>query len=251
MIINPAHPTQAATSHLLNTAVWAVSLALQIALVWRLLRTRSAREVPMFLVLIGFYCLRSALLYLIFGLIDADDYRGLYDALETIELALQFGFALWALAVLVRAGGGLYSRKGIMPVALTALTAAASWWIAAHAPSRGTLRVDRTQIFFGLLMGAFCVWSFALRGLRSSIRGVLEGFAIYGVVSIAATLGHTRAQLARDARGYMAWSWWLSGTYIAVVIFWLVRLWSSGPGNDAAGDSITAVAEAGSGALPL
>ena len=65
----------------LNTSVWALSLVLQGTLFVLLFSRGIARRFPFFTSLIGFYILRSAVLFLIFNHVSPSNYSGLRDLL--------------------------------------------------------------------------------------------------------------------------------------------------------------------------
>jgi hypothetical protein len=70
----------------LSALVWARSLALQSALFINLFSRRISNRFSFFTNLIGFYLVRSALLYLIFGFISLSAYGGLYRGFLLLDI---------------------------------------------------------------------------------------------------------------------------------------------------------------------
>jgi hypothetical protein len=73
----------------LSPLVWGCSLVLQSALFISLFSRRISNRFPFFTSLIGFYLVRSALLYLIFGFISVSAYGGLYKDLLLLDILVQ------------------------------------------------------------------------------------------------------------------------------------------------------------------
>ena len=215
-----AQPPQA----IINNIVWVIGLALQLALLIVLFRRHIARRFPCFTILIGFYLLRSALLFISFGHIDADDYQTLYSALILVDLLAQTAVAIELIHHLVRSLGGWTLRRSILPAIFLFLASICTLFTATLLPRYAPIPVDRTQLFFSFLMILLFAWAQSIPASSTIVRGITSGFALYGIINISANLGRTFAALHKNPTLYATWSYALAAIYLLVVLFWLLTL---------------------------
>lgn len=209
------------TQFSINTLIWIVSVALELWLIVALFSRGVARRHPVFTALIGFYLVRSVLLYVVFNHIALNTYHTLYDDLQIVDLSLQAAVAIEIAIHLIRNQTGRW-RQSIAPVALLALailcTALATTLLPAHAP----IPADRAQLFFSFLMILLFAWSQTIPATLT--RNIAAGFALYGIADLSASFGRTYAALHANAPAYALWSYAVAGIYIVVVAYWLVTL---------------------------
>lgn len=213
----------------IDALMWACGMLLQLALLIVLFRRDLARRIPMFAGLIGFYLFRSALLYLGFGLIDREAYHSIYEASQMLEILIELGLAASLALTIIHAGaaGGTQPERRMRGMVAAALLIGAlllTSLVAAAVPARAAVQPDRAQILFDLLMILLWGWSRILRSSPEPARTILSGFALYGAIGIAASLGRAHASLARSAGEYAGWSYAVSAAYLAVVIYWIISL---------------------------
>jgi hypothetical protein len=215
-----ASPTHAAVSAL----VWSTGLVLQLALVVRLFTRRVAHSFPCFTALIAFYLLRSAVLFISYGRIDADNYNTLYEGLQLVELLAQAAVVVELTHHIMRDQGGWTLRRAVAPITLLITTSIATGIAVTQLPTRTPIPVDRTQLFFSILAVLIFAWAQSVRTASAIVRHITAGFAVYGIVSISANLGRTYAAIHKDPALYAKWSYAIAVTYLAVVAMWLVVL---------------------------
>jgi hypothetical protein len=212
------------TQPTINTLVWIVSTALQLALFLALLLRGIAHRFPLFTTLIGFYLLRSALLFLIFDHLALPSYRSLYDLLQLIDLLAQTAVAIEIILHLIRTQGGPTLPRILIPIGLVILATIGTLLTAAVLPAHAPIPIDRTQIFFSFLMILLFARALSIPSSSALIRRITAGFALYGIVNVSANLGRTYAAIHNNAPLYATWSYILAGVYLVVVLFWLLTL---------------------------
>jgi hypothetical protein len=209
------------SSTTINTLLWAVGLILQSALFIRLFVRRIAGRFPFFTIFIGFYLLRSALLFLIFGYIADSAYASLYNLLLVFDIVVQSCVAIEILATLIREQGGWTIERGVVPFTLFGIAAIATF-LAAQALPRTHIPTDRSQLFFSLLQILLFLWTLALRTSTPLIRRITLGLAFYASINIIATAGQVIAVLHKQPNQYANWSYALVAAYLMAVFFWLL-----------------------------
>lgn len=212
------------TQSTINTTVWILSVALQFALFAALFARGIARQFSIFTSLIGFYLLRSALLFLIFGHINPATYRSLYNDLVLIDLFAQTAVAVEILLHLVHASGNWTRRNALTAAALLSIAALATALTTTLLPAHAPIPVDRTQFFFSFLMLFLFAWAMRIPAASNLVRHITGGFALYGIVNISANFGRTYAALHNNVPLYATWSYALAAIYLVVVLFWLFTL---------------------------
>lgn len=220
-------PTQATV----NTLMWIASLALQLALFAALFVRGVARRFPIFTTLIGFYLVRSALLFLIFDHVAPIIYHSLYNTLLSLDLLVQAAVAIEIILHLIRNQGGWTLLRGLAPIAILLIATICTALIAALIPAHAPIPVDRTQFFFSFLMILLFTWALSIPASTLVVRRITAGFALYGIVNVSANFSRTYAAIHNDAPLYVTWSYTLAGIYLLVVLFWLLSL--KGPQNHA------------------
>jgi hypothetical protein len=211
---------------MINRALWAVGLVLQCALVFAVFRRGIAGRFHGFTVLILFYPLRAALLFVLAGRIDSAAYNSLFDTLALIEIPLLVFVALELLMRLVRDAGGWTLRRAVLLLILFAAACGLTW--AAHSIVAEKQLADRVQVLMNFVMLALFagVW----RGSRSrNLTWISAGFAVFAMVQLAALAGRAYAMSKQNAGAYAGWSYVPACGYLAVVIFWLVSLARESP----------------------
>jgi len=206
----------------INTLLWTLSIALQLALIAALFSRGLVRRAPVFTVLIAFYLVRSVLLYAIFHHMNVVSYHALYDSLQLTGLVVEAAVAIEIAVHLARSRAEQTLLNGLAPVALLALavlcTALATMLLPEHAP----IPTDRAQLFFSFLMVLLFAWS--LTTAATLTRNIAAGFALYSIADLSASFGRTYAALHQNAAAYELWSYVVAVLYIFVVLYWLVTL---------------------------
>jgi len=85
--------TSQSTQSAITTWIWGLSLILQLTLFIALFNRRIARLFPLFTAFVGFYLLRSVLLYLSFDYVSGETYGQLYNFLLLFDILIQLGLA--------------------------------------------------------------------------------------------------------------------------------------------------------------
>jgi hypothetical protein len=217
------------TNSAVTAWIWGLSLILQIALFIALFSRRIAHTFPLFTNFIGFYLIRSVLLYISFDYLSTEHYSQLYNILLLLDILVQVGLAVELCSALVRAQGGWRANR-LLYVAGAVLVAALGTWIAVTLMPQASIRLDRSQMFFSII--AILIFLASLRSSNDLLRTIAQGWGIFGIVSFAADIGRVFAAAGNHPRQYAAWSYALAGAYLIVVVFWLVTL--RAPANSAA-----------------
>ena len=220
--------TAHATYSAITTWIWGLSLILQITLFIALFNRRIARSFPLFTAFVGFYLIRSVLLYLTFDYVSGDNYGRLYNFLLLFDILIQLGLAAELCAALVRFMGG-WTTNRLFYVAGALALASLGTWITVSLVPHASIRLDRSQLFFSII--AILVLIASLRSSNELLRGIAQGWGIFGIVSLAAGIGRVFAAAGNHSRRYAAWSYALAGTYLIVVVFWLAMLRSTKGAN--------------------
>jgi hypothetical protein len=209
------------TSTTINTLLWAFGLILQSALFISLFVRRIAGRLPFFTIYIGFYLLRSALLFLIFGFIGDSAYSSLYNLLLVFDIVVQSCIAIEILSTLIRERGGWTIERSVVPILLFGIATIATF-IAVQALPHTRIPTDRSQLFFSLLQILLCGWSLTLRTSSPLIRRITLGLAFYATINILTTAGRTIAAIHKQPSQYADWSYALAAAYLLAVLFWLL-----------------------------
>ena len=201
--------------------IWGLSLIVQITLFVALFGRGIVRSFPFFTTFIGFYLIRSVLLYISFDYLSAEQYSRLYNFLLLFDILVQIGLAAELCAALVRARGG-WTAKRLLYVAGGVLLAALGTWIAVRLMPQASIRLDRSQMFFSII--AILLFIASLRFPNALLRAIAQGWGIFGIISFAADIGRVLAAAGNHPLQYAAWSYALAGAYLIVVVFWLITL---------------------------
>jgi hypothetical protein len=212
----------------ISLTLWLVGLALQILLLALLVRRGLARRFPVMTGLIGFYVARSVLLYALLHLAAGDTYQAWYDALSLTDIALEIALAAEITLAALRQRGAWTGRKVGLAILIGVAMVAAGATAAAFLPARSIVPVDRGAAFGSLLLVGAWVWIAALR-VRGPAFRIGLGFAVYGVVAVAAAVERHLAAIHRNGGAYVAGSYVPSGVYLAVVLYWTLALRPAAP----------------------
>ncbi|HXC95277.1 MAG TPA: hypothetical protein VNU92_06225 [Edaphobacter sp.] len=212
-----------ASAQTINTIVWTFSFALQALLVVSIFRRGLARRLPSFAVLIVFYPVRSALLFVLFGHIPADDYGSFYSTLSLVDLVLQGGFIIEITVRLLRRSSEFNLRRHLLVLVPLVAAAASGVVNLALLPHHAPIPVDRIQTFISyLLIGLFI--STILTTTSPLLRITTLGFALYSSISLVAQTERLSAALHRNAAAYTAWSYTIAAAYLLAVFLWVFAL---------------------------
>jgi len=218
-----------------NNWLWGSGLALQLVLVGLLVRSGTVRRLPLFTSLIGFYVLRSVLLFGAFGHVRREAYSMSYEALSFLDLGLQVLVA-WELFCGGRSNANARvemqpwagSKLGRVAVflALFVLSAGLAWGISLWIRANPRSPVDRGVLLSSILMLAVAAACLPRRGYGTfvPVRRVLEGFSVLAMTSIAAQIGRTVTAEQRQAELYTRWSYLASIAYLGVLAIWIVAM---------------------------
>ena len=216
----PEHLAQAAHSTV-TAWIWGLSLILQITLFIALFGRRVAGSFPLFTNFVGFYLVRSVLLYVTFDYISIAEYRGLYNLLLLLDIIVQACLTAELSLALVREKGGWNSNRAVVVVAAVAVALLGTWLTIRLTP-HASIPLDRSQLFFAIL--AILIFIASLRSSNYLLRTIAEGWGLFSIISFAANIGRAVAAAGGHPRRYAAWSYALAGSYLVVVVFWLVTL---------------------------
>jgi hypothetical protein len=193
----------------LSTVVWGCSLVLQFALFIKLFSRRISNGFPFFTNLIGFYLVRSALLYLIFGIISASAYDRLYGCLLLLEILVQACAVFEITSALIREMDGRSSRRAFIPLAFLCAAAIGTSFIVELLP-HSRIPIDRGQLFFAFLLIFLSGWAIVIPTSSQLVRDITQGLAFFSLISVAATTGRALASAHNHSGVYTTWSYTLA-----------------------------------------
>ncbi len=229
----------------LNNILWALSVALQCLLFSSLLMHGIVRRLPVFTLLVGFYVLRSILLFALFGHLSPSAYTFSYTVLSLFDVLLQVAVA-WELF-----SDGRHPTPDIKQPApllrslavfcgLAIVSAGVAWGFSILVPADPRARIDRGVLFTSTLMlSVFAASAIRPTSTCRASRRVLEGFAALGVISILSQVARTVAGLHRNATAFTRWSYAGAAAYLVVLLFWLLTLRNAEPRARANGTSLS------------
>jgi hypothetical protein len=203
--------------------VWLLSIVLQCGLFSALFARRIAGRAPFFTNLVGFYLVRSVVCFVLLNPLSLHAYSELLHIFLLFEIFCQVCVAYALTDRLIREQGGWNVYRAAIPVALLLTSILATHFTTDIEPPPHVL-FDRTLLYFSYYMILVCGWDLAVRHLTDIGRPIIEGFALYGVINIAATIGRIVAFHNGNLRGYGASTYSLAASYVVAVIFWLVFL---------------------------
>ncbi|HEY6412278.1 MAG TPA: hypothetical protein VIX42_01240 [Edaphobacter sp.] len=209
------------TSTTINILLWAISLILQSTLFLSLFVRRIAGRAPFFTIFIGFYLLRSTLLFLIYGHIGDTAYTFLYNLLLVVDIIVQSCISIEILSTLIREQGGWTLERSIAPAILFGAAAIATF-LAVQALPHTPIPIDRSQLFFSLLQILLCVRAMTLSTSSPLVCRITLGLAFYATINLIATAGRTIAAVHKQPGQYANWSYALAAAYLLAVLFWLL-----------------------------
>ena len=201
--------------------IWGFSLILQLTLFIALFTRRVSAAFPFFTNLIGFYLIRSILLYVAFDYFSGEAYSGIYNFLLLLDILVQMGMVVeLTRSLAVEAGGSgpiriIYISGGI-------LLASLGTWVLMLLMPKASIPLDRSQIFFSIIGVLLLIASF--RSSNHLLRTIAQGWGVFSLISFAAGIGRVFAAAGNHPRGYAAWSYALACGYLVTVAFWLVAL---------------------------
>jgi hypothetical protein len=212
-----------ATHTKLYSVVWLLSILLQAALFSALFSRRLAARAPFFTNLVGFYLFRSIVCFVLLNPLSVAAYSRLYHLFLLVEIFVQVCVAIAFTDQLIRIRGGWKTAWTAVPLVLLCAAIYGTHLTTDFEPgTRAPL--DRSLIVFSFYMILLCAWAFLSRNLPDIIRTISEGFALYGLINIAADIGRTIALHTDDVRSYAAWTYALAASYFVSVVFWLATL---------------------------
>jgi hypothetical protein len=206
----------------LNNAMWALSLALQCSLVALIFARGLVPAMRAFTLLMGFYLLRSAVLFSLFGRIPGEAYSFLYTVLSALDILLQtlVAFELFLTAPMPqprkRPSAAVFAGLVLASVAL-------AWLVSASIQANPRSPIDRGVLFTSILfLAVFAVVRHRFAPSRHA--RLLQGFAVLGIAGICSQAGRTAAAFHRNAAVFTRWSYVEAIAYLSVLLFWLVAL---------------------------
>jgi hypothetical protein len=209
-------------SHSAVTAwIWGLSIILQLTLFIALFNRGIARDAPLFTNFVGFYLLRSVLLYVMFDDISVEEYGSMYNFLLLLDVLVQIGLAAELARKLVTDQGSWTSNR-ILYIVSGLLIASLGTWLAVRLTPQASIRLDRSQLFFSIIAILLFIASF--RSSSYLLRTIAQGWGLFSIINFAADIGRVFAAASEHPRHYAAWSYALAGAYLIVVVFWLVTL---------------------------
>ncbi len=214
----------------LNFCLWSAGLLLQAILLIRLVRLRLALRMPVFVLLIAFYMVRSLILYGIFVHLDRAAYSHLYAVFSLVDLILQVVLAIEIIVYALRAGRPSTQRRKLRVTAALAAGAILAAGFAMAVPEHGRIPFDRGIVFATLLMLFVLLWMIFAR-INGPHRRVAEGFVTYGIVAILAGIGRNAAILSHSQALFLGASYTQSGIYLLIVLYWILTIRQSTKGS--------------------
>jgi hypothetical protein len=200
--------------------IWGLSLVLQLALFIALFNRGIARYAFLFTNFVGFYLIRSVLLYVLFDSISIEEYSSLYNFLLLLDILVQIGLAAELTRALIEEQGG-WIRNRLLYIVAGVLIACVGTWLAVRLMPHASIRLDRSQLFISIIAILLFIASF--RSSNDLLRTIAQGWGMFSIISFAANIGRVFAA-GEHPRRYAAWSYALAGAYLIVVVFWLVTL---------------------------
>jgi hypothetical protein len=201
------------------------------------------RRLLLFSVLLMFYVLRAAVLIIGVKIFDRGTYLQVASFASLVDLGLQLALA-YTLA------------RRLKPLRRSAQKAAAPrpwnspWFLFASGllvagaltfavalvsslPGRSPVPLDRGVIFGGFVF-LFLLVAFE-RSENTAERRLLSGFCIVSAANILSQCGRSLAAGQHDARLFLAWAYGNTVVWVAVLVFWILRLQASPSGIEVAG----------------
>ncbi len=215
-----------------TTWVWGLGLMLQMLLLGMLVVRGWGRRLPAFTLLMGFYGLRSAALFVASRQVTRGTLGSIYGWLSTADLLLQMLVLAEVVVHVARGCGGWTIRRGGVLGMLAALAAGGGWGAGLIWGTHGRVSIDRGQAGLAILFALMFCWCARL-GVSGFLRREMEGFALFSAASVVSQVERYRAALARDGGAYTVWSYGLAGVYLLVLVFWLAAVgWRRFDGRD-------------------
>ena len=215
--------TAQATHTAFSSLMWSIGILLEFTLFVALFSRRIAHVFPFFTNFVGFYLVRSTLLFLLLNPINLASYSWLFRVLLLLDALVQFCVAAELTRHLARNHGGWTRRNITIPIVFLCAAALGTYLTTALTPHRD-VQVEPSVIFFSCYMIFLYGWTLALNESFVIFRNVSQGFAIYGLINIVANIGRTANAFAGHPNRYFAWTYVLAGAYVVVVIYWLSTL---------------------------
>jgi hypothetical protein len=204
----------------LNLVLWIVSLTLQSILLAALFIRGTIGHLPIFTTLIGFYVLRSTVLYTLSSHLGGRSSELILSGLAVVDIVLQVAVA-WELLSAARretappisigmARGETLRRLGKLSLFLIA-AAGVAILISTRIHANPRAPIDRGVLFTSTLFLLVFLASLPQKtpalGRQTLGRRIAAGFALYAGASILCQIGRTLAAVERDVASFNRWSY--------------------------------------------
>jgi len=207
----------------INNSIWILSLLLQGSLLVLVFVRGLRPRLPVFTLLLAFYPLRSAALFLLAAShLSPAAYAATYNSLTIVDLVLQSLVALEIARQLVASPDRSRTRRSYI-LLLPGFASAATYLTTRLLPAHTPIPPDRLQMFVSLTMILLCA-SALTRSVSPLLRRVTLGFAFYGMFGLMASAVRAFAAIHHDALLFAQWSYILSAAYLVVVVYWIAAL---------------------------
>lgn len=209
------------THSAITTWIWGLNIIILLTLFITLFSRHIAAAFPLFTNLVGFYLIRSVLLYVTFDHIDVEEYSRLYDFFLLLDDLVLIGLTAELMHSLVLEAGGLNATR-FMYISGGILLASFGTWVLVRLMPEASIRLDRSQMFFSIVGVLLFLSSF--RSSNYLLRTIAQGWGMVSIISLAANVGRVVTTAGDHPRRYAAWSYALAGGYLVTAVFWLVTL---------------------------
>ncbi len=218
----------------INGLLLFTTLVASVSLLATLQRRSLIGRLPFFFALLVFYILRSAVLLVALKLFNQAIYLQIADLTSLLDLLLQLALAYSLVRIFTQqrpraqpAGSRLFGSALFLFSAALLGAALLTLGVVATLPVYSPVPLDRAIVLSGFV---FLLLLFVRHTpAHTPARRVLIGFAVVSVANILAQYGRTISAAHRDPRLFLVCAYANSIVWIAVLVFWIIRLHPAPP----------------------
>lgn len=233
---------------LANILLFSATFIASVILLVAMQRRKLVRRLSLFVALMLFYIVRAVILLAGAKLFDRAEYLQVASLMSLFDFALQLALAYLLTRRLTQsriAGRDLAGRRlrdsALLLFAVGLLIAGTlTMLLVSVLPGYSPVPLDRGIVFSGLLF--LLLLLVPKRSLSTAERRLLRGFCIVSAANILSECGRTLAAAQHDARLFLGWAYANSIVWVAVLVFWILRLQTSPSASYTAGDTATELA---------
>ena len=216
----------------INGLLLSVTFLASMSLLAVLQRRGLIKRLPLFVVLLVFYILRSAVLIIGAKFFDRATYIQVASLMSLLDLGLQLALAYSLTRSLVQlrlnAEGPttfrLRDSSFFLFAAAVLVAGGLTLALVSALPIYSPVPLDRGIVFSALV---FLLLLFVRnRNANAPEDHLLIGFCVVSAVNILAQYGRTMAAVQHDPRLFLAWAYGDITVWVCVLLFWILRLQS-------------------------